>query len=55
MQIKKGEKTYTVCECEKYWNVHISENALSVQYKVDKELCGTEEELTEYIISNDMF
>ena len=55
MQIKKGEKTYTVCECKEHWSVSIAENVLSVQYNVDKELCKTEEELAEYIKSNDMF
>ncbi len=53
--IFKDEEGRLLCECKDYWSVCISGNALSVQYKVDKELCKTEEELAEYIKHNVMF
>lgn len=55
MIIEKNEKTYRVNECKNYWALKYENGGLSVTYQVDKELCKTEAELSEYVKGNDMF
>lgn len=55
MIVKKGDKIYIVKECKNYWSVSEETTAVSVCFKVDKELCKTEAELTQYIEKNNMF
>ena len=55
MNISKGEKTYIIRECKNHWSVSDETTAVSVCFKVEKELCKTKAELIEYIKSNDMF
>ncbi len=54
--VSKNGKTYKIKECSKYWSVSTEEGELSVQYKVDKKLCDTEQSLRDYILShNEIF
>lgn len=55
MTTQKNGKTYTVSEYKNHWTVKYSAGGLSVNYKVDKGLCESEDELAEYIKNNDMF
>ncbi len=52
MQIEKNGKTYTVTECPKKWTVSLDSGKLSVAFDVSKELCSTEEQLREYVLTN---
>lgn len=53
MQIQKGEKTYAVKEFPKKWTVELVGvgGKLSIAIDVPKELCGTEQELRDYVLS----
>lgn len=55
MVIEKQDKSYTVNECKNHWTLKHTVNGLSVSYKIDKDLCKTEDELCEYVLSNEMF
>ena len=56
MLVNKNEKVYTVRECKNYWSVTLqSAEAVSISYKVNKDLCKDEREITDYITNNDMF
>lgn len=55
MTIKKGGKEYTVKDCNGYWSVTLAAGALSVEYKVSKEICKTENELREYVKAEELF
>lgn len=55
MDITKNEKKYTIVEYENYWRVTRSANGLTVEYKINKDICKIEKDLCEYIESENMF
>ena len=55
MTIVKGDSVYLVTESSTKWTVKKDGEKLSVSFDVPKELCKTEDELREYILSNDLF
>lgn len=52
MEITKGDTVYKVSENSKNWTVKKESDKLSVSFNVSKELCKTEQELREYVLSN---
>lgn len=50
--IEKNGKTYTAKEYKDKWTVKKESDKFSVSYNVSKELCKTEQELREYVLSN---
>jgi len=55
MTITKNEKEYTIAEYTDYWRVTRSSGGLTVEYKVNKDICKTEKDLREYIESENIF
>ena len=55
MVIKKGSEIYTVRECKNYWSVSKEATAVSVCFKVSKDLCKNEAELKKYIEKEEIF
>ncbi len=55
MIITKDEKEYTIAEYKDYWRVTRSAGGLTVEYKISKDICNTENDLREYIKSDNMF
>ena len=55
MTIIKKDKTYSVKERKNHWNVEKKLSSLFVRLKIEKSLCGTFEELENYVKNNDMF
>lgn len=55
MNITKGENFYVITEHSDKWTVKKEDGKLSVCVEVSKELCKTETELREYILTNDLF
>lgn len=55
MIIAKNEKEYTIAEYKDYWRVTRSAGGLTVEYKINKDICKTEKDLYEYIASENMF
>ena len=55
MSIVKNGKIYTVHEYAKHWSVTTEAGGLSVQFKIDKEICESETQLIEYVKNNDIF
>ncbi len=53
--IKKNDKTYNITECIGKWVIKSASGKLSVSFDVSKEICKTEDELRNYILSNEMF
>lgn len=53
MEIIKGDTVYRVSESSNKWTVKRDSGKLSVSFDVSKELCRTEQELREYVLSND--
>lgn len=53
MVIEKNGKAYTVTESRDKWTVKADSGKLSVAFDVSKELCATEDDLREYVLSND--
>lgn len=52
MKIIKGDTVYKVSENSKNWTIKKESDKLSVSFNVSKELCKTEQELCEYVLSN---
>lgn len=52
MEIIKGNTVYKVSESSKNWMVKKESDKLSVSFNVSKELCKTEQELREFVLSN---
>lgn len=52
MEIVKSDTIYRVTETPKHWTVKRESGKLSVSFDVSKELCKTEQELREYVLSN---
>lgn len=52
MEITKGDTVYEVSENSKNWTVRKKSEKLSISFNVSKELCKTEQELREYVLSN---
>lgn len=52
MEIIKGDTVYRISESPKTWTVKKESDKLSVSFNVSKELCKTEQELREYVLSN---
>ena len=52
---QKGEKEYTIEEQKMFWVVSNKGGALTVEYKVPKDICKTQEELVEYINKEGLF
>ena len=55
MVIEKNDKKYDVRECKTTWSVSWEKDGLNVNYKIDKNICPTEEELKEFIEKEKMF
>ncbi len=55
MNIAKGNKIYNITEHINKWIVKSASGKLSISFDVSKELCKTEDELREYVLSNEMF
>ena len=55
MTITKHGKEYTIAECAGYWRITRSSGGLTVEYKVNKDICKTEKDLREYIESENIF
>lgn len=56
MEIIKNDTVYRVSENSTTWNVTKVSDKLSVSFSVSKELCRTEQELQEYVLSdNELF
>ena len=55
MTIIKKNKTYSVKERKNHWNVEKKLSSLWVRFQIKKSLCGTFEELENYVKNNDMF
>ena len=55
MTIVKGDSVYIVTESSAKWMVKKDGEKLFVSFDVPKELCKTEGELREYVLSNDLF
>lgn len=55
MDIVKNGKTYSVTECISKWAINSASGKLSVSFDVSKEICKTEDELHDYVLSNEMF
>ena len=51
MTIIKKDKTYSVKERKNHWNVEKKLSSLFVRFQI----CGTFEELENYVKNNDMF
>ena len=52
MVIEKNDKKYIVTECRNNWTVKTESEKLSVSFNISKDLCATENELYEYVLSN---
>ncbi len=52
MEIVKGDTVYKISESSKTWTLKKERDKLSVSFNVPKELCKTEQELREYVLSN---
>ena len=55
MIIEKNGKKYEVREYPKYWSVSFKQGALSVDFKLSKEICKSKPELKNYIEKEKMF
>lgn len=55
MTITKNGKEYTISERVECWEVSRKIDALTVEYKVPKDICKDEAELREYIERDDLF
>lgn len=55
MNIVKNGNNYCVTECAEKWIVKSSSGKLSISFDISKEICKTEDELHNYILSNEMF
>lgn len=53
MEITKDDNTYRIKENEKSWTVEKESDKLSVSFNVPKNICKSEQELRNYILSND--
>ena len=53
MVIEKNGKVYTVTESSAKWTVEAENGKLAVVVEVPKDLCKTEAELREYVLSED--
>lgn len=53
VEIIKGDTVYRVSESSNKWTAKRDSGKLSVSFDVSKELCITEQELREYVLSND--
>lgn len=55
MNIKKGDTEYSVKELQNYWIVTKNVGRLTIEYKIAKDICGTIEELKQYIEKESAF
>lgn len=55
MIVEKNGKQYEVTERKKHWSVVLKSGALTLDFQVSKDICGTIEELKEYIQKENMF
>lgn len=53
MLIEKNGVKYTITENINKWTVSSGSGSVSVAYEVPKDICKTEKEIKEYILSND--
>lgn len=53
MVIEKNGKYYTATETSSKWTVKTENGKVSVFFEVPKDLCKTEDELREYVLTND--
>ncbi|MGN1094905.1 MAG: hypothetical protein ACI4QR_00800, partial [Eubacteriales bacterium] len=55
MNIRKGDAEYSIKEFQNYWRITKGAGKLTIEYKVAKDICGTIEELKQYIEKESMF
>ena len=55
MIITKNGREYATSELAKCWVISCKIDALTVEYKVPKDLCKGEEELRAYVEQDDLF
>lgn len=55
MIIYKGDKMYTIAEHHECWVLSCKIGALSVEYKIPKDICADEKELRTYIETQELF
>lgn len=55
MVIEKNGKVYTIAERAESWMVSRKIDALTVEYKIPKDVCKDEVELRAYIERDDLF
>lgn len=55
MEIYKNGKTYFITEQVKSWEVTCRHGAVTVSYKIDKEICATLDALRAYVESEKLF
>lgn len=55
MFIVKGEKTYIITESANKWTVKTDSEKLELVFDVSKEICATENELRDYVRTNNIF
>lgn len=55
MIIEKNGKIYTVAETNSKWSLKSDSGKISIVYDVPKEMCKSEEELRDYVLTNDVF
>ena len=53
--IEKNGKAYVVTECKDKWTVKSDCGTVSVSVNVPKNICGTENEIREYVLTEDLF
>lgn len=55
MNIRKGDAEYSIKEFQNYWRITKCAGKLTIEYKVAKDICGTIEELKQYIEKESIF
>ncbi len=55
MVIFKGSKEYTITEQRNCWVLSCKIGDLSLEYKIPKSICASEEELRAYVETEDLF
>ncbi len=55
MTVSKGENIYAIKEHTEKWTATRKNGDLTVCIDIPKDLCQTESDLKEYILSNDLF
>ncbi len=55
MIIVKGNSAYIILESSSKWTVKKESEKFSIAFDISKEICKTEDDLREYVLSNELF